>query len=335
MACGVAIPTRSTEWPDASSATAAFRSAAASEVYAGFWRRFAAFWIDFFITVASMSVVVALVRQIKQPLQPLLMLLLFVIVLLYHVTLESSSLQATVGKMALGIKVTDERGQRLSVGRSLGRTLAKFISRITLYVGYLIVATTERRQGLHDMIANTLVVRRTVPPAEIATAGPAKKIPGVVVFLVAGGFAFFMLAYVGILAAIAIPAYQSYLIRSQVTEGLRLADTYRDAVTEALAGGRSADSITSDSLRLRKPESARYVSDIEVEAGIVVIEYGHQANQKIAGKTLLLVPGLTSEGRIVWICGTSTPPPGVQLPRENLAQYNSVPSSFLPSSCRT
>ena len=73
--------------------------------------------------------------------------------------MEGSSHQATVGKIALGIQVTDLAGDRLSFGRALGRNLAKLISAIIL------AAFTERKQALHDMIAGALVVKRLEHPA--------------------------------------------------------------------------------------------------------------------------------------------------------------------------
>jgi uncharacterized RDD family membrane protein YckC len=72
--------------------------------------------------------------------------------------MESSSRQATLGKMALGIVVTDMDGKRISFGRAVGRNLGKIISQIILFIGFLMVAFTQKKQGLHDIIANCLVV---------------------------------------------------------------------------------------------------------------------------------------------------------------------------------
>ena len=71
--------------------------------------------------------------------------------------MESSSTQATLGKMAMSIVVTDISGNRVSFGRATGRHFAKIISAIILYIGYLMIAFTEKKQGLHDIIADTLV----------------------------------------------------------------------------------------------------------------------------------------------------------------------------------
>lgn len=78
---------------------------------------------------------------------------------IYEAAMESSSRQATVGKMALGLKVTDLKGRRVSFARATGRHFAKFISGMILLIGYIMAGFTERKQALHDMIAGTLVIR--------------------------------------------------------------------------------------------------------------------------------------------------------------------------------
>jgi uncharacterized RDD family membrane protein YckC len=79
---------------------------------------------------------------------------------LYEAFMESSSYQATLGKMICGLKVTDLNGNRICFARATGRHFAKFLSAMILCIGYIMVAFTERKQGLHDLLAGTLV-RRT------------------------------------------------------------------------------------------------------------------------------------------------------------------------------
>ena len=79
---------------------------------------------------------------------------------LYFTLFEASAKQATLGKMALGIIVTDMNGKRISFARANGRYWSKFISAIILLIGYIMAAFTKRKQALHDMIADTLVVRK-------------------------------------------------------------------------------------------------------------------------------------------------------------------------------
>ena len=73
--------------------------------------------------------------------------------------MESSHLQATLGKMALSLQVTDLEGRRITFAKATGRFFAKYLSVLTLGIGYLMAAFTERKQALHDIIAGTLVVR--------------------------------------------------------------------------------------------------------------------------------------------------------------------------------
>ena len=137
-------------------------------MYAGFWRRFAAVLIDV-ILVGAVSFVVGMIWGLvigdSSGSILLLQLIILVAYYVYVAAMESSSYQATVGKIALGIQVTDLNGNRVSFGRALGRNLAKILSGLILYIGFIMAAFTERKQGLHDMIAGTLVVKRGEQPA--------------------------------------------------------------------------------------------------------------------------------------------------------------------------
>jgi uncharacterized RDD family membrane protein YckC len=80
---------------------------------------------------------------------------------LYSAILESSARGATLGKMALGLRVTDVAGRRIGFGRASGRFFAKFLSALILMIGYVMAGLTRRKQGLHDMIAGCLVVAKS------------------------------------------------------------------------------------------------------------------------------------------------------------------------------
>lgn len=80
---------------------------------------------------------------------------------LYYAIMESSSKQATYGKLICGLQVTDLNGERISFMRATGRHFAKIISGIILLIGYFMVLFTERKQGLHDMMAGCLVLKRS------------------------------------------------------------------------------------------------------------------------------------------------------------------------------
>lgn len=78
---------------------------------------------------------------------------------LYYALMESSQRQATLGKLAAGIKVTDVNGNRISFLQATGRYFAKILSGLMFGIGYLMIIFTEKKQGLHDILAGTLVVR--------------------------------------------------------------------------------------------------------------------------------------------------------------------------------
>jgi len=81
---------------------------------------------------------------------------------LYFAIMESSSKQATIGKMALSIKVTDEMGNRISFARASGRYFGKILSGLILMIGYIMAAFTQKKQALHDILSNCLVVKNII-----------------------------------------------------------------------------------------------------------------------------------------------------------------------------
>jgi uncharacterized RDD family membrane protein YckC len=137
-----------------------------SVVYAGFWRRFVAYFIDViavYIVSFVAGLIIGLILGAAQVNSDLISgagaLAGICIAILYYPVQESSAAQATLGKRALGLKVTTLDGQRIGFGRALGRFFAKILSSLILMVGYIMAAFTEKKQALHDMIAGTLVVR--------------------------------------------------------------------------------------------------------------------------------------------------------------------------------
>lgn len=122
--------------------------------YGGFWKRVVAWLIDSVVVGAATGIVIATTFGAG-----------FVAVFLGHWLYEAfmltSSWQSTLGKRAMGLIVTDTKGERLSFGRATGRHFAKLLSALMFGIGYLIVAFTEKKQGLHDLIAATLVLDRT------------------------------------------------------------------------------------------------------------------------------------------------------------------------------
>lgn len=126
--------------------------------YAGFWRRFAAYAIDYaLVFLASAGLAIAAFLAGLSDRTPSLLVATLVVYFCYCALLESSSWQATIGKRALRLKVTDLHGGRIGFARAATRFAAELLSALTLCLGYLLIVVTKRRQALHDLIAGTLV----------------------------------------------------------------------------------------------------------------------------------------------------------------------------------
>lgn len=136
--------------------------------YAGFWKRFAATIIDLIIMAIGIFAIVFVFGIImiaggtEDPaaLEGMGSSLGLILGWIYFAVTESSPKQGTLGKMALGIKVTDLGGNRIGFGKATGRHFGKIISYIILLIGFIMVAFTQKKQGLHDMMAGCLVVNK-------------------------------------------------------------------------------------------------------------------------------------------------------------------------------
>jgi len=147
-----------------------------------------------------------------------------------------------------------------------------------------------------------------------------------------------VVAIIGILAAIAIPAYQNYTIRAQVTEGLNLADGWKTGMSEFYAqnGSMPTGSSTTGSTTLMVaagPSTGKYVSNVGIVAGAIEITYGNQVNTKISGSKLGLTPFQSPNQDIVWVCGSATTPPNATSITGVSALPGTVSAQYLPASC--
>jgi type IV pilus assembly protein PilA len=149
-----------------------------------------------------------------------------------------------------------------------------------------------------------------------------------------------VVAIIGILAAIAIPAYQDYTIRSQVTEGLSLASSVKASVAEFYAdNGTWPTALVGNGagqLGFAANPSAKYVASITMgTTGTVIVTYGNQANTLLTANPILHIrPGLSSNNDIIWVCGRgSTANAGINT-QPGTADGTSVLAKYLPSACR-
>ncbi len=158
--------------------------------YGGFWIRFVAYIVDGLIIGIPMSVIIGIViamfgagslatlsslpnnpdpEQVRTQVIPLVIAFLgayalfiagsIVITWLYFAMMESSERQATFGKAIFNMRVTDASGNRLSFAHASGRFFAKIINNMTCGIGWIMAGFTDKKQGLHDLIAGTVVTR--------------------------------------------------------------------------------------------------------------------------------------------------------------------------------
>jgi uncharacterized RDD family membrane protein YckC len=191
-------------------------------VYAGFWKRFAAYCIDYVVVVAltyAIMIPVALIGAIgigatasgDNPVASgvgiaLLgfgYLLSFLLPLLYFVWMHSSRHQATLGKLAVGIKVVRTDGTRIGFWRAFGRIFATILSTLILFIGWLMAGFTQQKQALHDMVCDTLVVDKWAFTEHPEWQQEGLGTVTIVILVLAGLAVFGFLAMFAVIGAIA------------------------------------------------------------------------------------------------------------------------------------
>jgi type IV pilus assembly protein PilA len=148
-----------------------------------------------------------------------------------------------------------------------------------------------------------------------------------------------VVAIIGILAAIAIPAYQDYLIRSQVSEGLTMAAAAKAGVSEFYANRGTWPASNIDAgLGAASEIDGKYVDGIQINDGGITVTFGHDANvANLAGETVGLTPGASDNGDVIWRCGdpASGDPSGWAGGVTSATDGStSILGKYLPSSCR-
>lgn len=156
-----------------------------------------------------------------------------------------------------------------------------------------------------------------------------------------------VVAIIGILAAIAIPAYQNYTVRAQVGEGINMAAHAKATIAEAFIqrGEAPANRSAAGMSQNATDTIGKYVQSVDVANGVLIIKFGNEANAAINGLDLAVTPYETQDLGVVWRCGHA-PQPGGGSPLSPMgtrgggrtAAYNAaattVPDHYLPSPCR-
>lgn len=267
-----------------------------NQIYAGFWRRLAAIVVDCIVlAIPNYAIDAALHGGLVAG------LLEIAIAVAYFAGLHSSKLQATVGKMAFGIKVTDLEGKRIGVPLAIARYFATWLSALVLGIGFVIAGFTKKRQALHDILCKTLVLDKHTDPQHLAEGNDVMDVTWPV-WLVAALFFFFFVG--GIVTAVALPFYQDTRVRSELIMVMASAENVKKEVAESIA--------TRQPLKVGpRSSTSRLVQSIDVaQGGQITITL---APQPLNGGKVFLAP----YGRGEWRCWAE-----------------GVPAKFLPVVCR-
>lgn len=267
-------------------------------MYAGFWRRLAAAILDLMIVIVPVfvaGIVVALITGPKSTATAIADLCALAAFWLYFAIMESSASQATLGKLAFGMRVTDLRGNRVSFARASGRFFAKSFSALSLAVGFLLAAVTRRKQALHDMVASCLVVDADTSLADLRAAGFAQPMSGGGIVALMIGALCVPLVLAG--AAVGIPYYQDYVVRTSITDVIASARRATAEVTAYMLRHKSAPASLEEA---QATPSSPHVRDAAIARdGTIVLTL---AIQRLEGKRIAFVPSRAAAGNIVWTC---------------------------------
>ena len=279
-------------------------------VDAGFWKRFAALIIDgVILTVAMYALIFIMVLVIgigaggiltmfessasgRPPEGPLLVVFIlgfyvlpFLMRWAYYTFFTASEWQATLGKRAVGIKVVDLDGQRIGKGRATGRWFAAALSYLTLYIGFLMAAFTDRKMALHDYVASTRVVDRWA-----YTEHPERqnrRLGGCALAALIGGGLLIVLMMVGIMAAVSLPAYQDYTQRAQVAQVVAEGEAMTSAVDAFVANAdRCPQDLDEAGVGVPSHPMVADAAIGENEDGACLIEFELQGTTPVDGEYL-------------------------------------------------
>jgi len=272
--------------------------------YAGFWVRYSASMLDSLILGLIMVVITFIIATLVAMAGIDLSesewagaAISLPLTWLYLALGESSAACATWGKRAFHLQVVEaENLDRISFLRATGRFLGRYLSIALLMIGYLMQPFNARKRALHDFLAGTVVVVER-------DYSRLLMVPMILLGL---------LVPVGIVAAIALPAYQGYVAQQKVSEALRQVAPATPAVERYLTrSGQVPGSLEEAGFDTRRTLAGIRQLAFAADTGIITVTLGIEP---VSGDTLLIVPAVIDNGRIVWGCRPGTLPPGF-LPR--------------------
>lgn len=266
--------------------------------YAGFWRRVAAYSCDSLVLFIPIALLSFGLEALFGALDPTVLSFLAVALLVFlYDGFMISRRGATYGRQYLGVEVVRKNGENLSFWRAGFRGILRVLTLLLWGVLFLIQPFTSRRQALHDFAVGSVVLRTS----------PGKSPALILTVLLA-------LPVLGILAAVALPAYQDYTMRSKVSEGVIVLQSLKGPATKYISAKQAIPrSIESLGVPIQKTPIVDAVG-IDDNSGAIFVRFGPDTGS-VAGKKVILMPYMTEKG-FEWACGSVE-----------------IPKRMLPSSC--
>lgn len=269
-------------------------SSALPLVYAGFGRRYVAVMLDVFIIFVPLLVVGALLtgaigirldEQSNWSIASGVAAVCFVILFwIYNAVQISGSHRSTWGMRALLVQVVDANTlTRVEFAKVTRRYFVSLISALLFFVGYLIQPFTKRRQALHDIVADTIVL------------ASGKLSAAAVAVLTVVGIA---IPLTGVVAAVALPVYQEYVLRTEIGEALDIGEGAKKAVETYYRTNRSVPATLAAANAPQPPARARYQLSLDPASGLIIIKF----DPLLSDKTIMYAPGLDPHGDLSLLC---------------------------------
>jgi uncharacterized RDD family membrane protein YckC/Tfp pilus assembly major pilin PilA len=273
-------------------------------MYAGFWKRSAAALVDLLVVLvpmAAIGMIAALLTGPKSQVTATADMAALLVPWLYFAFMESAPTQATIGKLAFGLRVVGLDGQRLSFLRASTRFLGKILSVLSLGFGFLMVGVTHRKQALHDVIGRCLVLNRAEVPNYVRNGAVAGAPWGrrITVLVFAG----VMIAVSSGAAALLVPAYRDYVVRNGVDEVLQSGRGSMAEVAAYMVRHKRAPRSLEEAQAV--PSSPQLRNATITKDGAIVLTL---AVQKLEGKRITLVPSVQPRDEVVWTCTSNISP---------------------------
>jgi len=285
-------------------------------LYAGFWTRFLANFLDLLVLLSCMILLILAIAGLiaftggdsilhNNMITALFYSCFILMSAAYFILMEAGAKNATLGKHWMNIKVMDSNGNRLTAARTLWRLIARLFSYLPLGSGFLLLPFTARKQALHDLLASTVVVH----------ANESKKIPVMATVVVL--FVALMLPLLALFATAGLPVYQQYIQTVQLEKGLKIGQQAAVAVSRFYRMNGRVPAAIGDTGGHISP--SRHVAGIDInpQNGELIVTFSESVRKPIRNKHLIYTPSLNADNSINWKCHS-----------------NDIEVRILPDSCK-